>query len=189
MADAIITATITDANGCVTTCSNTINAEDVRCFAGNSGNAKVTLCHKTGSTKNPCVTICVDAEAVPDHLAHGDFYGKCTSNCMPSHPLDALVGSSTLESTQDTATAKITAFGAKIYPNPSSNYFNLSLNSVSNENVKITVVDAVGRVIEQRTNVAANSTIQIGHNYQSGIYFVEVLQGNDRVVLRLAKVF
>ena len=39
MQDAVITATITDANGCTTTCSTSIHAEDVRCFAGNSGNA------------------------------------------------------------------------------------------------------------------------------------------------------
>jgi hypothetical protein len=53
LADAVITATVTDANGCTTSCSRTISAEDVRCFAGNSNVQKVTLCHKTGSAKNP----------------------------------------------------------------------------------------------------------------------------------------
>src|SRR6185436_1417457 len=37
--DAVITATITDANNCTTTCNTSIHADDVRCFAGASGNA------------------------------------------------------------------------------------------------------------------------------------------------------
>jgi hypothetical protein len=39
-----------------------------------------------------------------------------------------------------------------------------------------------------QADVPANSTLQIGNNYNSGIYFIEVIQGRDRAVLRLAKV-
>jgi hypothetical protein len=53
MADADITATITDAAGSVTTCTNHIHADDVRCFAGNSGNSKITICHKQVVLKTP----------------------------------------------------------------------------------------------------------------------------------------
>jgi hypothetical protein len=187
MKDADITATITDANGCQTTCTTHIIAVDVRCFAGNSGIAKVTMCHKTGSAKNPCVTICVDQSAVQAQLALGDFFGPCTPNCSPATPT-VQTGSITMESTADTIAAKI-SFAARVYPNPTFSYFNLELRSASNENVKVTVLDALGRVTEKRTDVPANSTLQIGSNYNSGIYFIEVIQGRDRVVLRLAKVF
>src|SRR5690606_7920841 len=83
MSTGIFTATVTDANGCTKTYTTTIYAEDVRCFAGNSGNAKVKICHQTN---NGCHEICVDASAVAAHLAHGDFLGTCTSNCIAPPP-------------------------------------------------------------------------------------------------------
>jgi hypothetical protein len=37
----------------------------------------VTICHHTGSAKNPTVTITVDTHAVETHLGHGDALGAC----------------------------------------------------------------------------------------------------------------
>jgi Secretion system C-terminal sorting domain len=74
-----------------------------------------------------------------------------------------------------------------VSPNPTSYYFNLRLKSTSNKKVKITVVDIAGRVIEQRIDVPANSTLQLGNRYHPGIYIAEILQGKEKVVLRLIK--
>jgi len=39
---------------------------------------KVTVCHRTGSTKHPFHTITVAVPAVRAHLKHGDVLGPCT---------------------------------------------------------------------------------------------------------------
>ena len=38
---------------------------------------KVTICHRTGSQKNPFRTITVSRNALPAHLRHGDTIGPC----------------------------------------------------------------------------------------------------------------
>jgi hypothetical protein len=40
---------------------------------------KVTICHRTGSQKNPFVTITVSRNALPAHLRHGDTIGPCSN--------------------------------------------------------------------------------------------------------------
>ena len=75
----------------------------------------------------------------------------------------------------------------KVAPNPTSYYFTLQFKSVSNEKMKINVTDLAGRVIEKMPDVPANSTLQMGHRYHPGIYFTEVMQGKQKVVLRLIK--
>ncbi len=75
----------------------------------------------------------------------------------------------------------------KVMPNPTSNFFTLGLESESMEAVKLTVSDITGRIVERRANVPANSTIQLGAGYHSGIYIAEFVQGNDKVTTRLIK--
>jgi Secretion system C-terminal sorting domain len=78
-------------------------------------------------------------------------------------------------------------FNVRVMPNPTSNYFTLQFNSQSYEKLKITVIDVTGRMIEQNPDVPANSTLQLGSKYYPGVYIAEILQGKNKVVLRLIK--
>jgi hypothetical protein len=75
----------------------------------------------------------------------------------------------------------------KVAPNPTSFYFTLGFQSGSSEKMKLIVTDVTGRIIEQRSDVPANSTLQLGSRYHFGVYFAEIVQGKERVTLRLIK--
>lgn len=72
--------------------------------------------------------------------------------------------------------------------NPVTQFFTVFIKS--NETkipVSMKVVDVQGRVIEQKTQVQANSNVQFGQSYAAGQYFVEYMQGTERKVVQLLK--
>ena len=76
---------------------------------------------------------------------------------------------------------------AKVTPNPAPYYFNLAIQSPGQEPVTIRVMDLLGRVVETKQSVPANGTIRLGHKYHKGIYYAELTQGKERVMVRLLK--
>ena len=72
-------------------------------------------------------------------------------------------------------------------PNPAAAYFTLMISSNSDEKLTIVIRDAMGRVLEKRTNQSAHGTARVGASLAAGIYFAEVIQGNNRQTLKLIK--
>ncbi|HSN47452.1 MAG TPA: T9SS type A sorting domain-containing protein, partial [Flavobacterium sp.] len=176
MADATITATVTDRNGCTATTSKDIHAEDVRCFAGNSGNAKVTICHRTGSAKNPCVAICVDQSAVQEHLNHGDYVGTCNKACV------APVNTKLIEVVEE----ETIPFNVIAYPNPSRSQFTLQIEGGQNEKVEVLVYDMLARLIK-RIEKSDGQPILFGEELPTGEYLTIVKQGENMKAVNLIK--
>ncbi|RYE55439.1 MAG: T9SS type A sorting domain-containing protein [Sphingobacteriales bacterium] len=75
----------------------------------------------------------------------------------------------------------------EVYPNPTTTIFTLSLQSRSAAPVQLRVIDVLGRIVEQKQNLPANGSLQIGSHYGSGIYFIELLQGKKRKQLTVIK--
>lgn len=75
----------------------------------------------------------------------------------------------------------------KAMPNPASRYFTLLTQSGSDTRLNIKVIDVLGRFIEAKAGVAANGTFQLGHNYRPGLYYLEVMQGKQRIIVKLIK--
>jgi hypothetical protein len=73
-------------------------------------------------------------------------------------------------------------------PNPSSGSFNLNLKSTNNKPFSIIVTDVLGRTIESRFAVVSNSNLQFGNNYRQGIYYVKIIQGDKKQIIKLLKV-
>src|SRR6478609_11246497 len=75
-----------------------------------------------------------------------------------------------------------------VSPNPSTTYFTLQITSRDAAPVNLRVLDGSGRTVDTKSKLGANSTIQIGHDYSSGTYYVEMIQGANRKVVQLIKV-
>ena len=43
------------------------------------------------------------------------------------------------------------------------------------------------RVIEIKYGVSPNQSISIGHNYKPGLYYAEIIQGNQNQTVKLIK--
>jgi hypothetical protein len=102
--------------------------------------------------------------------------------CGPTLTTTLLTGTGT--EFKETGKGKLQLFAQ---PNPSGTHFTLHTLSSSDRPATIRVVDVLGRVIEVRSNVAANGVLTIGHNYRPGVYFVQATQGIQTITLKLVK--
>lgn len=155
---------VSDAAGCsAPAASKTINVVDVRC------GTKLSLVTVCILQKGSYFTQCVASSKVKGYLSAGGYLGAC----LPG-------AGSGGENTTGTLTVSV-------IPNPAPYYFTLLINSQSDEPVTVRVVDATGRLIEVLQDVAPNRSINIGANYRPGLYHAEVIQGNQRVVVKMIK--
>jgi hypothetical protein len=162
------TLTVTDANGCSGTANKNIKVIDLR---GGNKLDKVVICHK-GST------VTVDGSAVPAHLSHGDML----ADCMYSIP------TVTHNSVDRIMENSVPALSLNALPNPSSTDFTLTISGLNSyQKISLRVTDISGRILEQKENIQALSTIKVGQNYRPGVYIVELIQGNEKRMLKLIK--
>jgi hypothetical protein len=118
-------------------------------------------------------------------------------NCSaPSTPVTVVTSSSntttaTDETVKTNALKVVTSdedLKVTVMPNPSPTYFTVKLESKYDAPVNMRVIDVAGRVVDSRVKLGSNATVQVGHNYQTGTYFAEFIQGNRRRVVQLLKI-
>jgi ELWxxDGT repeat protein len=78
-------------------------------------------------------------------------------------------------------------FKISAYPNPSNSSFTLKLESNGHEMIRLRVLDATGRLIEERQNLSPGETLQLGDRYINGVYMAEIIQGINRKTVKLIK--
>ena len=82
----------------------------------------------------------------------------------------------------------ITELSLLAYPNPSQNQFNLQIHTGKpNVPINLRILDQFGRTIEVKKGLSAGQTIQLGAGYKVGMYFVELIQGEERRQVKLIK--
>lgn len=167
--------TVTDAASCTATDCAMMFAEDVRCGSGN--NQKVTVCHNGN-------TICVDENAVPAHIAHGDYVGPCgsfTSNEEIKIPVNNKTAF-TIYSQSDKETAKQEF---NIYPNPAAGDFIISVNLTGDHsgNRIINIINSSGQVVKQ-LNMNGQNRMSMNIK-ESGTYSVQLITGKQVITKKL----
>lgn len=79
-------------------------------------------------------------------------------------------------------------FSGIIYPNPFASSFAISLGNSTADSITIKVYDMVGRLIERvETTTDDLENLNLGNNYPSGLYNVNIISGNAIKTLRALK--
>lgn len=74
--------------------------------------------------------------------------------------------------------------GVQVYPNPASNMVNVSYELKNNQEVEVSLMNAMGAIIESSTvnaNSGSNAAVINVEGLSNGIYFVNVKSGDDVV--------
>jgi hypothetical protein len=119
----------------------------------------------------------VTSGAVQGHLNHGDRLGTCGQPCGSAKSDDEFESTETDETTA----------GISLYPNPSSNFFNVVVDALTDEQVYIRVFDDKGSLVEEHKNIYGGGTFEVGNNLSEGIYIVNINVGDRVRVLKAIK--
>ncbi len=184
------TLNVTDANGCKASDVAVICAVDVRCEQG--GNAikigqgtKVLICHTSGNNK--VQTLCVAADAVASHLAHGDKLGSCGVNA-------SCFQSSKTDEGADVAAEVVSTSDLTAYPNPFANTTTLVFTATGSERTVVQIMDMKGAIMKVAfdANTLEGQVYKIdvdGSSWADAIYIARIVNGDQvqNVKLVLAK--
>jgi hypothetical protein len=85
------------------------------------------------------------------------------------------------------AVAESSTLQVSAFPNPAQQSFTLQLKGSTNKPVQVRVIDATGKIVEAKQNIASNTPLSLGAAYKAGVYYAEVIQGNTRKVVKLVK--
>ena len=87
----------------------------------------------------------------------------------------------------ETSTKAPTSFGVIVANNPTHNFFEVKVYSPSREKISMRLFDVSGRTVELKQNVMPGEIINIGGGYIGGTYFAEIIQGENRKIVKLVK--
>jgi hypothetical protein len=161
------TLTATDANGCVAADEVNVCSVNVICFAGKSNVQKVEVCHNGNS-------ICIDANGVMAHLAHGCTLGSCAEvNACSNLSSRALAASS-----DETIMSEI-----KLFPNPAKENLQISISNFDEMgSATFTIVNAIGQEVYTGTLNSNETSINIS-TLSSGVYYFKTNASTAKPVI------
>jgi len=198
--------TVSNGTGCSSTCSKTVTiTQPVTCnITGNSYCTKTKptqLCAPSGCSsyqwstgaKTSCITVSTGGtySCTVTNAGGCSSYGtkKISVTSLTDNTMATSSDSLTFEpaTTKATDTVQATVMTAEAYPNPSESFFTLMIHSNSKADATVTVFDVLGHVVVQ-LHGPIDTPIHFGNQLGHGMYYVEVVQGNQRKLLKVIKI-
>lgn len=179
------TVTVTDAIGATGTDQVEIEVVDVHC--GNNGN-KVLVCHIPGNNPDNAYTVCISENAVPAHLAHGDYLGACgTAPCGGNSAGSGEVSWNIAYWQNSEETDELTA-----HPNPFNRFIQFEFFLLEDQPVVLSLYDAQSRLVKRLLNdireEGPHTFVWQPGSLPAGVYYAR-LQAGDRVqTIRIVKI-
>ncbi|MFT3911998.1 MAG: T9SS type A sorting domain-containing protein [Ferruginibacter sp.] len=83
---------------------------------------------------------------------------------------------------------EVNGLDVAVMPNPTYNTFKLIVTSNDNKTATyLRITDMSGKLLEMRQGIVPGQAITLGNNYMKGIYIGEIIQGNNRKIIKLIK--
>lgn len=95
--------------------------------------------------------------------------GTCSSSTSVSVAVSSCIG-----------VQELSANGISIYPNPTTDKLNIDINTDLVNNAKISIVDALGKLVISETLTSEKTVIRTT-NLDTGIYFVRIISNNTEI--------
>ena len=179
------TLTVVDQNGCTASDEVSVCVIDVRCYAGNSGNQKVEMCHIPPGNPGNAHTICIAPAAVPAHLAHGCLLGDCSeaNDCDATSKLG--------DEEENAESFSNSLIFMHVAPNPFENGFEVQMTVPEKGEYTIDLINATGQSVlnvysgileSNKTNNFSINAEELGE----GIYFLRA--SNYHGLIELSKI-
>ncbi len=165
----LYTVTVTDSNGCIATDEVFIIVVD--CVCGNTGN-NILMCHTPGNSGIK-KTVCISPNAVPAMLAQGATLGPCPKSLEIEPEF-------------------IVNFTVNVYPNPTSDNFQVDISIQSPADTYVEIIDVLGRsIIKQQLGTLAEGKhtipFHLDKRLSSNLYFLRVISGNKNKTVTLIR--
>jgi hypothetical protein len=168
--------TITDASGCTAEFTKTITAINI---SSGQNLDKVYICHR--DLKGKWTTLSVLKGSVANHLAHGDYLGKCLATTSTEQ--SNVTAGRTSTTTGEVALMK----EMKLYPNPAGNYLDVQWTTILPGASSISITDLQGRVLKKfntgvRQPHAINKQRISLQSLARGTYILTLTNGSEKQV-------
>ncbi len=172
--------TVTDSYGCSASVDIEVRVIDLRCGKNNN---KVAICHVPPGNPAKARSLCISANSVADHLAHGCYLGSCDAG----NPCDQLIqanriGHDAVANSQPFELSEEQSAEYLFYPNPARDELQIRFaeETFSGEPRIVRIMALSGQIVLETKTHQAYATIGL-HDLPAGVYFVCVIAEGKRL--------